>query len=482
MLRFFESRRRRSGAPDPRPGGGPRRRLSLVAGAVALLAVALGLGALSSQASKIPPAHSSQPPPVHAAQPVTPPDPPSDPAPALPVEISRATSNAALELVGSRDGSPIRWLAAWGLWGNHNAPPGARVNWGSPYWWQSALDLRALIHYLQVTHDSNPVYQRVIVQTYQRNIRRPGTPVPLNFGNKFMDDTAWWGLAWLEAARYELSVRGNRALASRFLKVAAWTANYIWQQPRPCNQPGIEWETGFPADTITNAEFIALAGELAQFLQRPGPFQDTAAASTWTTRAWQILWWLRHVNLANIHTGHVYDGYSSACRIIGGSLVYTEGEMADALVQLGLATGQRFYFAQAKRFIDYAFKPRSRMIAGGVLQQPCEAEAQRCLNLITLADSTVYKGLYVAAVADWQAATGSHSYDDFLRRQGQAVIENAASNGSRATNCQTPHDCQLAFYWARPISPASQPVTPGSQFSGLEALTSALAAWGPRHS
>ena len=432
-----------------------------------------GVSGWQSEALKSKPRQPAKDPPAlkPAASSVI--DPPAKPVPA---NVAHAAANAATELAGSGDSSFVGWLPNWGLWGNHNAPPGARVNWGSPYWWQSALELRTLIRYLETTRDSKPLYQRVILQTFQRNVRRPGTPVPLNFTNRFMDDTAWWGLAWLEAARYELSVRGDQALATRFLKVAEWTAAYVWTRPRSCHHL-IRWETGFPPDTITNAEFIALAGELSYFLEQPGPFQDTAAASAWTSRGWQILWLLRHVNLANVHTGHVYDGYNFSCKIVGGSLVYTEGEMADALVQMGLATGRPFYFVQARRFINYALQPKSKMIAGGVLQQPCEAETRRCLNLLSVHDSTVYKGLFVDAVADWEAATGSHVYDDFLRRQSQAVIH-AASDGTRLTSCQTPHDCQFTFYWARPAPPPSSglAVVPGMQDSGLSVLTDELLA------
>lgn len=438
------------------------------------IVLVLGIGGRQSEALKLDPKPvAKEPSPLMpSASSVT--IAPAKLAPA-PITVAQAASNAAVELAGSGDGSVTRWFSDWGLWGNHDAPPGARVNWGSPYWWQSALDLRALLRYLETTHDSNPIFQQVIVQTFQRNVHRPGTPVPINFGNKFMDDTAWWGLAWVEAARYELDFRGDRALAAQFLHVAEWTANYVWAQPRSCRQQGIEWKSGSAPDTITNAEFVALAGELSYFLQQPGPFHDAAAASTWTSRGWQILWWLRHVDLANVHTGHVYDGYDAACKIVGGPLVYTEGQMADALVQMGLATGQHSYFTQAQRFIKYSFEPKFNMLSGGVLQQPCEGQAPRCLNLITANDSTVYKGLFVDAVADWEAATGSHAYDAFLRRQSLAVID-AASNASRLTQCQTPHDCQLTFYWSRPEAPeASQmPVGPGTQESGLSALTDEL--------
>lgn len=457
---------------DYRRRAGWWRHGAAVSALVAVVVLVLGIAALQSQASKIPPPRPKIPT-------VKPPPPPTDPPPAPPVSISQAASNAALELAGSGDGSAIHWLPNWGLWGNHNAAPGARVNWGSPYWWQSALDLRAMIRYLEVTHNSNPIYQQLIEKTFQENISRPGTPVPLNFGNKFMDDTGWWGLAWLDAARYELDVRGDQALTAQYLRVAEWLANYMWEQPRPCHRPGIEWAKGTPADTVTNAEFVALAGGLASFLKQPGPFQDTAAASSWASRGAQIVWWLRDVNLGNVATGHVYDRYSTSCKIVGGMTIYTEGEMADALVQLGLATGNRIDFVQARRFIDYVFKPNSNSIYHGVLQQQCEAQARRCLNLtMTVDDSTVYKGLFVEAVADWEAATGSHVYDAFLRRQGDAVIDYAASDGTHLAKCQTPHECQLGLYWARPIPPDATTlgVTPGTQFSGLEALTDALAA------
>jgi hypothetical protein len=87
--------------------------------------------------------------------------------------------------------------------------------------------------------------------------------------------------------------------------------------------------------------------------------------------------------------------------------------------------------------------------------------------------------MFVDAVADWQQATGSTLYDRFLTQQADAVIDHAASNGSSLTGCQTPHDCQIGFYWARPVPPGSTtlPVSPGTQYSGLSALTDALSVF-----
>jgi hypothetical protein len=84
--------------------------------------------------------------------------------------------------------------------------------------------------------------------------------------------------------------------------------------------------------------------------------------------------------------------------------------------------------------------------------------------------------VFVDAVADWQAATGSRRYDAFLIKQAQAIIDHSASNGAQVTACQTPHECQLGFYWSRKVPPGHTilAVGPGPQESALSALTDAL--------
>jgi hypothetical protein len=119
------------------------------------------------------------------------------------------------------------------------------------------------------------------------------------------------------------------------------------------------------------------------------------------------------------------------------------------------------------------------MLHRGVLQEACEGDADRCLSGKRLSDSTSWKAMFVDAVADWQQATGSTLYDRFLTDQAHAVIDQAASNGSRLTSCGAPHNCQIGFYWARPVPPATTtlPVSPGTQESGLAALTDALSVF-----
>jgi hypothetical protein len=145
------------GPPDSRSDARRRRIRWFQRGTVVLVlaiaaALVFGSGGFTSEASNPQPARH-----IVVAAPI--------PHITGPVTLPQAATNATVELVGSGDSSPIEWFSNWGLWGNHNAAPGARVNWGSPYWWQSALDLRALVRYLEKTRDPNPIYQQVIVGT-----------------------------------------------------------------------------------------------------------------------------------------------------------------------------------------------------------------------------------------------------------------------------------------------------------------------------
>jgi hypothetical protein len=382
--------------------------------------------------------------------------------------MRNAAANAALELAGTGDGSLVAWNPRTGLWGDGN--PAA--------WWQSAIDLYSLVRYLEVAHKSTPAYQRLIETTYRLNISLPGTNMPRDFANEFMDDTAWWGIAWLEASEYELGVRHDVRDARRFLAVAEWDASYIYSRPRPCRTEGIEWQIAYPPDTITNAEFITLAARLALLRQQPGALHDASKAQTWLSDAQQILGWLQSSGLVDLGNGIVRDGYNGRCKAVGGPLTYTQGEIAEALVRLGEATRQARYYELAAGFLNHALTRSSRMLADGVLQEPCEAERGLCSTGARAIDQTIYKGVLVDAVADWTQATGATTYDYFLTLQARAVLANSASDGEQLTLCQTAHTCQIGFYWARRVAPlqAPMPVNAGTQASGLEALVDGLIA------
>jgi Glycosyl hydrolase family 76 len=391
-------------------------------------------------------------------------------------QLRRAADNAARELAGSGDLSKVSWDETTGLWDRLVAPVGAPAGWQPPMWWQSALAMRSLVRFITRANDTQPAYQKVIANVYRLNISKPGTREPVNFQNAFMDDTAWWGLTWLAAYQYEHTVKHDQAAAGQYLALAESDAGYIASQPRPCHSQGIEFRPRYAPNTITNTEFVSLAAQLAQVRGASGQFHDSAKRQAWLTDARGVLTWLEGSGLVHMIAGTVAQTYTGQCRPSGKGQTYTAGEMADALTQMGKATHRRFYFNQAAVFINRTLAASSPMVAGSVLQEPCEGRAGSCVGYSY--NITVFKGLFTDAVADLADATGSARYDPFLVSQAQAVLANSTGSSNSAGVCRTPASCQLSMYWARRVPAANAPIppTPGSQASGLSALSDALRA------
>jgi hypothetical protein len=386
--------------------------------------------------------------------------------------VLNAASQGVHELLGFGDSNnPLRWDANTGLWGGYTS----YATSSRPAWWQSAIATWTLVRYLEAIGSTNPAYQDVLDRIFELNVSRPGSQAPINFANPYMDDTGWWGLAWTEAARYELNIRGDSALAARYLAAAEWDENYISRAPRSCG--GIVWKLGYPADTISNAEFAALSAELYAVRNPPGPFHDDAKAARWLGEARWALSYLQSHGLVNLGAGTVRDSLTRSCHPQSGPFTYTEGEVADALIQVGAALHNNLYFTRARAFLDYVIGPASGMSRNGTLQERCESHAGMCHGLRQF-DVSSFKGIFAQAVADYDLATGTHSYRPWLQAQAGAILARAVSDGAgRRTGCATPHGCQFGLYWSRDVPPASAPVpiSLASQTSALQALTAALA-------
>lgn len=380
-------------------------------------------------------------------------------APSQPPSFSVAASRGIQELLGSGDHSPIGWNQNAGLWGGYSPSD----------WWQSALAVTTLVRYAERIHSAAPVYQRVLLRTYRHNVYG----ARWQFANSYMDDTAWWGLAWLAASEYELSYRNDVKDAARFLATAEWEARYIAAHPRPCG--GIEWSVGTPPNTITNAQFITLTAELYRFRSVPGPFYNPAIASTWLTDAQTALSWFENSGLVNLQTGRVIDSLTPACQVTGSTLTYTEGEVAEALTQMGNVTSDPSYYQQAAGFLNFTISPSSGLTAGGVLQEHCEAVLGACGRVRFRNDLPAFKGIFVNAVVDYEVSTQSNAYTGFLHAQAAAVIQNAIRGPHNdLAHCAAPHTCQFSFHWTGERDPAPLGITLGGQVSALDALTAVL--------
>jgi Glycosyl hydrolase family 76 len=384
------------------------------------------------------------------------------------------------EFIGSSDNSPVAWSYSTGLWGNRTGP----------YWWQSALGINTLARYGQRTGQLQSSIQAVLTRTYQVNDQN-------SFTNNYMDDTAWWGSGWLTAAQYELYVLNDKTDARNFLSVAENDADYIAKQQKVCG--GIPWSVSpqTAPHTISQSTYIALAAGLARFLQASGPLQNTRRASTYLRNAQNAWNWLASSGLVDTSTGKVtYDSIASTsnCQSFGGGPVtYTQGEVADALVQLGTAAGNAVYYGDAASFLNWAINPDSPAFSPFVcdssndsssssvpsctedflmLQDRCEIYSINCSANSNEADVTAFKGIFMQGMSDYVSATASTAFDTFIQDQPTAIIENDDFYGySAGPTCGSPTSCQFGRSWAR-VEPLE--LTDGTQESALNALTAAL--------
>jgi glycosyl hydrolase family 76 len=208
-----------------------------------------------------------------------------------------------------------------------------------------------------------------------------------------------------------------------------------------------------------------------------GPLYNPTKASSWLSAAQSDLSWLESTRLVNLKTGGVLDSLNSSCLAIGGSLTYTEGEMAEALTQMGNALGNPSYYSQAAAFLNYTLSPASGLTNGGILQEHCEATAGACSQARFRFDLPAFKGLFINAVADWAASTGNHAFDGFLLAQANAVVRNAIRGPHNdVSHCATPHTCQFSFHWTGEADATPLGITLGGQVSALDALTAVLPA------
>ncbi|HTX33082.1 MAG TPA: glycoside hydrolase family 76 protein [Solirubrobacteraceae bacterium] len=373
---------------------------------------------------------------------------------ARPPSFALAASRGMQEMLGSAGRSPVSWNPTTGLWGAENPS----------YWWQSALAITTMVRYAERVRSTAPLYQRVLLQTYKRGVYGSRW----QFANPYMDDTAWWALAWLAASQYELYYMHDRRDAGRFLSTAEWEARYIAAHPKFCG--GIEWSVGTPPDVVINAQFVALTAQLSRY-RAAGPFYNRSLASTWLNDAQADLTWLESSGLVNLSRGSVTDSLNASCHPVGGTLTYTEGEVAEALTQMGATLNSGSYYAQAERFLNYTISPVSGLTANGILQEHCEATLGACSRVQYPLDLPAYKGLFVNAVADWSAVTRSPIFNGFLRAQARAVINNAIRGPSP---CASPRTCQFSFHWTGEADPSPLGVTLGGQVSALDALTAVL--------
>ncbi|WP_279582110.1 glycoside hydrolase family 76 protein [Fodinicola feengrottensis] len=298
--------------------------------------------------------------------------------------------------------------------------------WNTTGWWNSANDLTALIDYSQ--RSGSTAYRYAIANTFDKN--KGG-----NFTNDYMDDTGWWGLAWVRA--YDLT--GD----SRYLDMARTDADYIYSFKDGTCGGGIYWRTQKDyKNAVTNELYIKLAAALHNRISG-----DTG----YLAKATEIWNWFAASGMIN-GSHLINDGLdNSTCKNNGQTTwTYNQGIVLGGLVELNKATGNAGYLTTARQIADAA--TTSSVIApNGILREPCEPSS--CGG-----DGPSFKGVFVRNLGELSRATGN-AYATFLGRQADSAYAHDRDGMDR-----------YGLSWAGPLDS----IDAARQHSALDAMTAAL--------
>ncbi|HEY3867943.1 MAG TPA: glycoside hydrolase family 76 protein [Actinocrinis sp.] len=283
--------------------------------------------------------------------------------------------------------------------------------WDSSLGWQDAQALTTLIDYMQLSGDST--YSYAIADVYNDNGAN-------RFTDQYIDDTGWWGMAWLRAYQYT----GNTA----YLQTAEYDDNYMsgyWDSG--CG--GLWWSTAETNDNaIENELYLELSASLHNAM---------SGDTTYLSRAEQEWTWFSGSGLIN-SKDLVNDGLNvSTCQNNGNpTYTYNQGVVLAGLAQLSLATGNSALITTADGIATAA---TTTLTSNGILVDPCEPNG--CAN-----DGYSFKGIFVRDLAEFARATGNSAYNGFLDDQEASIL-------GRDTNSSG----QSGVYWSGPISALTMP-------------------------
>jgi len=310
-------------------------------------------------------------------------------------------------------------------------------NWSSNpnYDWKDAIALTSLVDYMQESGDST--YSYIIRQVYLHNVLNDGSQVLANFTNTFMDDTGWWGMAWLHAYDYTKN--------STYLQIAEADANYMagYWDTGTCGG-GVWWNTSEQQkNSITNELYLELNAALHNHLSGDTTYLPRANAE-WS--------WFSSTGLINSQN-LVNDGLDlSNCQNDHDTATWTynQGVVVDGLAQLSKATGNTTLLTQASKIASAA---TSLLATNGILTEPSTG-SQNCGS----DDWTAFKGIFMQNLQAYASDANDSSFQSFMANQKAAIVAD-----------DTDGDGQSGYFWSGPLNNIGY----GCQVAALDAINAA---------
>jgi predicted alpha-1,6-mannanase (GH76 family) len=292
-------------------------------------------------------------------------------------------------------------------------------------WWQSAVAVRTVEAYQQATGDTE--YGYAITNAFNDN--ESG-----NFENAYMDDTGWWGNAWLTA--YQMTGQ------SQYLQMAETDANYIHQYWDSTCGGGVWWNTSKTyKNAIPNELFLELTAGLHNAI--PG---DTTYLN-WADSEWSWFSGSGMINSSNL----VNDGLTSSCTNNGETtFTYNQGVILGGLAELYQATGNASLLTEANAIAKAAILNLSSNV--GVLVEPCEPSS--CDG-----DEQAFKGIFAYNLTYLSQVEATTAYAAFFENQARSI----EANDTNSSN-------QLGLQWTGPFGTP----TSATQVSAEDALVGDL--------
>lgn len=294
-------------------------------------------------------------------------------------------------------------------------------------WWNSANALTAMIDYDETTGSRR--FRYVVENTFDKHASG-------KFTNEYMDDTAWWGLAWIRA--YDLTKE------KRYLDMARHDADYLWTFKDSKCGGGVWWRSDKKyKNAITNELFIKLAASLHNRI---------SGDTTYLSRALEIWSWFLASGLVNAQN-LVNDGLDDGCKNNGQpTWTYNQGVILGGLVELHRATSDQRLLDSARQLAT-ASTSDGGLNPSGVLHEPCEDWPNGCG-----VDGASFKGIFVRNLAELDRSLPGRPFRTYLARQADTLH---AKNRNSID--------QYGIKWAGPFDSADA----ARQHSALEAFVAA---------